>query len=151
MHNNNGDRGKIGGWIHGLGTSTVLYGICIMEYLVREIKFHSQCVHVVFEVSLFLTMLLQVSASAGLRRRREVEEENERERFEEEHFVRLQNKRRKEAGRGVGDTVKELTDFGDIEALIEDGGGLRDKVSLPLSLSLSHSLSLSLSLSLHPL
>lgn len=62
-----------------------------------------------------------------------MEEEREKERFEEEHFVRLQSKRKKEAGRGVRDTVNEITDFGDIQALTEDGGSFMDKVSLSLS------------------
>ena len=49
------------------------------------------------------------------------------EQYEEEHFVRLQRKKKKETGCGVNDAIKELTDFGDIHTLTEDNF---DKVCL---------------------
>lgn len=69
----------------------------------------------------------QAPSIAGMRRRREVQEEKEMERYEEEHFVRLQQKKKKETGRGVNDAIKDLTDFGDIHTLTEDN---LDKVGL---------------------
>lgn len=54
-----------------------------------------------------------------MRTRKTVIEEKETERYEEEYFVRLQRKRKSEGGRGVSDSVKELTDFGDIHALTD--------------------------------
>ena len=56
-----------------------------------------------------------------------MQEEKEMERYEEEHFVRLQRKKKKETGRGVNDAIRELTDFGDIHTLTEDN---LDKVGI---------------------
>ena len=41
-------------------------------------------------------------------------------RYEEEHFVRLQHKRRREDGRGVADDMKQLLNFSDVRALTDD-------------------------------
>ena len=41
-------------------------------------------------------------------------------RYEEEHFVRLQRKRRREDGRGVADDMKQLLNFSDVRALMDD-------------------------------
>ena len=41
-------------------------------------------------------------------------------RYEEEHFVRLQRKRRREDDRGVADDMKQLLNFSDVRALTDD-------------------------------
>lgn len=41
-------------------------------------------------------------------------------RYEEEHFVRLQHKRRREDGRGVANDMNQLLNFSDIRALTDD-------------------------------
>ena len=80
----------------------------------------------VFTTCNLLLCFEQAPNIAGMRKR-EVQEEKEMERYEEEHFVRLQRKKKKETGRGVNDAIRELTDFGDIHTLTEDN---LDKVGI---------------------